>query len=157
MDGNCTDKDSLRGQLSKKLLVKERFLSKITFSKSSNSGSQLDPPQEILKVEQSKFIMVKEPDEPAVHVQYQVYPQRWWILGTVVLLNLANYSHWVAFPSIAKNAAKHYDQPGEKMDLIPTVSYGLGVPCCLLATYVVERFGLRIGLHIGGVLTGIGK
>ena len=48
------------------------------------------------------------------------------ILATVVILNLANYSHWVAFPSIAKNAAKHYDQSGERMDLIPTVSYGLG-------------------------------
>ena len=88
---------------------------------------------------------------------YRVYPQRWWILVTVVLLNLANYSHWVAFPSVAKTAAKHYDQTGETMDLIPTVSYGLGVPCCLLATYIVERWGLRAGLHIGGILTGIGK
>jgi len=98
------------------------------------------------------LIMVEVPNE-----KYKVYPQRWWILATVVLLNLANYSHWVAFPSVAKTAAKHYDQDGEKMDLIPTVSYGLGVPCCLLATYVVERFGLRTGLHIGGLLTGIGK
>ena len=88
---------------------------------------------------------------------YRVYPQRWWILVTVVLLNLANYSHWVSFPSVAKTAAKHYDQTGETMDLIPTVSYGLGVPCCLLATYIVERWGLRAGLHIGGILTGIGK
>jgi len=43
------------------------------------------------------------------------------------------------------------------MDLIPTVSYGLGVPCCLIATYVVENYGLRTGLHIGGSLTGIGQ
>merc|ERR1711971_500877 len=109
---------------------------------------------------QSELTMVKEPDkplgDPTSIVQYRVYPQRWWILTAVVLLNLANYSHWVAFPSVAKTAAKHYDQTGEKMDLIPTVSYGLGVPCCFLATYVVERFGLRIGLHIGGVFTGIG-
>ena len=95
--------------------------------------------------------------DPTSIIQYRVYPQRWWILAAVILLNLANYSHWVAFPSVAKTAAKHYDQTGERMDLIPTVSYGLGVPCCLLATYVVERFGLRIGLHIGGVFTGIGK
>ena len=43
------------------------------------------------------------------------------------------------------------------MDLIPTLSYGLGVPCCLLATYVVERHGLKNGLQIGGFLTGIGN
>ena len=53
--------------------------------------------------------------------------------------------------------AQYYDQPGERMDLIPTVSYGLGVPFCIIATYVVERFGLKVGLHIGGFLTGIGE
>ena len=46
--------------------------------------------------------------DPTSIVQYRVYPQRWWILTAVVLLNLANYSHWVAFPSVAKTAAKHY-------------------------------------------------
>merc|ERR1712241_985890 len=87
-----------------------------------------------------KVQMIKDPDKPApVSTQYRVYPQRWWILSTVVMLNLANYSHWVAFPSVAKTTAKHYDQDGETMDLIPTVSYGLGA-----------------GLHIGGILTGIG-
>ena len=91
------------------------------------------------------------------NVQYKVYPQRWWILSSVVLLNLANYSHWVAFPAVAKTAAKHYDQDGETMDMIPTVSYGLGVPCCLIATYVVEKYGLKVGLNVGGILTGIGK
>ena len=33
---------------------------------------------------------------------------RWWILGTVVLLNLANYAHWIAFPAVAKKVhTKH--------------------------------------------------
>merc|ERR1719219_2070751 len=149
-----SDKDL--GQLSKKLLVKDRLLSKITFTTSSSTLSATEHSAgEILTPKSSELMMnVKEPDK--YNVQYRVYPQRWWVLATVVLLNLANYSHWVAFPSVAKNAAKHYDQSGKKMDLIPTVSYGLGIPCCLLATYVVERFGLRTGLHIGGLLTGIG-
>ena len=56
-----------------------------------------------------------------------------------------------------QTASKYYNQSGDKMDLIPTLSYGLGVPCCLLATYVVERHGLKNGLQIGGFLTGIGK
>ncbi len=92
----------------------------------------------------------------AEDTEYVSYPQRWWLLVTVLLLNLANYSHWVAFPSVTKVAARYYDQPGEAMDLIPTLSYGLGVPCCVLATYVVDRFGLRAGIHVGGGLTGIG-
>ena len=53
--------------------------------------------------------------------------------------------------------AKYYDQPGDSMDLIPTLSYGLGVPCTVMATVIVERRGLRVGLLIGGFLTGVGK
>ena len=38
---------------------------------------------------------------------YRSYPERWWLLLTVVLLNLANYSHWVAFPSVTKESCIH--------------------------------------------------
>jgi hypothetical protein len=151
-------------QLNKKLLVKDKLLAKITFTKADHSlNPEYNSPEDLLrgqvqdKSESELITMIKDPDKMTMNGQYRVYPQRWWLLATVVLLNLANYSHWVAFPSVAKNAAKYYNQTGDRMDLIPTVSYGLGVPCCLLATYVVERFGLRTGLHIGGSLTGIGK
>ena len=54
-------------------------------------------------------------------------------------------------------AAEYYDQTGDAMDWIPTLSYGLGVPCGILATYVVERYGLKHGIQFGGALTGIGE
>ena len=34
---------------------------------------------------------------------------RWWIMGTVILLNLANFAHWIAFPAVAKKAAAYYE------------------------------------------------
>ena len=86
----------------------------------------------------------------------KVYPQRWWLLYTVIFLNIANYAHWVAFPSVAKIAAKYYKQSEERLDYIPTISYAFGVPFCLVSTYIVEEYGLKVGLHIGGYLTGIG-
>jgi hypothetical protein len=33
-------------------------------------------------------------------------------MGTVILLNLANYAHWIAFPAVAKKAAAYYDVTG---------------------------------------------
>ena len=33
-------------------------------------------------------------------------------MGTVILLNLANFAHWIAFPAIAKKAAAYYDVSG---------------------------------------------
>ena len=34
-------------------------------------------------------------------------------MGTVILLNLANFAHWIAFPAIAKKAAAYYDVSGK--------------------------------------------
>ena len=91
-------------------------------------------------------------------------------MGTVILFNLANFAHWIAFPAIAKKAAAYYDVSGwialvktkvkiedvmnvekklisgEELDLIPTVSYAAGVPTCLIATYLIESRGLKTGV-----------
>jgi len=104
------------------------------------------------KKQYAKGITHTESQEP----QYIVYTERWWILGTVVLLNLANYAHWIAFPAVAKKAAAYYDVTGEQLDLIPTISYAAGVPTCLVATYLIESRGLKTGIRIGAYLTGIG-
>lgn len=86
-----------------------------------------------------------------------VYTDRWWMLSTVLLLNFANYSHWVAFASVTKNSAKYYDQTGDRIDLITIVSYALGIPCCILSAYAVETWGLKISLKFGGIMTGLGN
>ena len=90
-------------------------------------------------------------------MDYLQSPRRWWLLVTVVLLNLANYSHWVAFPAVNKVVAGYYNQTDDAMDLIPTLAYGLGFPSCILATYVVDRFGLRASIYVGACGTGLGK
>ena len=35
-------------------------------------------------------------------MEYRVYPERWWLLSAVLLLNISNYAHWVAFPVVVK-------------------------------------------------------
>jgi len=39
-------------------------------------------------------------------------------MGTVILLNLANYAHWIAFPAVAKKAAAYYDVTGVNTEII---------------------------------------
>ena len=36
------------------------------------------------------------------------------------------------------------------------MSYGVGMPFCIIGTYVVSKFGLKLGLYIGGILTFLG-
>ena len=86
-----------------------------------------------------------------------LYPQRWWVLCAVAILQFANYGHWVAFGSVTKSIAKYYDQPGDDIDLIILVSYVVSIPLCLIAAFVVETFGLRFCINLGGALTGLGN
>ena len=46
---------------------------------------------------------------------YKLYSSRWILLISVTLLNLANYSHWVAFASVAKQAAEYYQVSGPEV------------------------------------------
>ena len=55
--------------------------------------------------------------EAKVEMKYQVYSSRWIVLVAVTLLNLANYSHWVAFASVAKQAAEFYQVSGPEVGI----------------------------------------
>jgi hypothetical protein len=41
-------------------------------------------------------------------VIYKSYSQRWWLLASVALLNIANYAHWISFASVNSKAAVFY-------------------------------------------------
>ena len=94
--------------------------------------------------------------ENAPKPTYVLYPERWWILVCVILVYGGNYCHWIAFPTVGKVAAKYYNQTGERIDVIPTFSTGVGIPLALFATYLVDSQGIKIGIHIAAVLTAIG-
>ncbi len=53
---------------------------------------------------------LSEPDS-----RYRLYGSRWLLLVAVTLLNLANYSHWVAFASVAKQGAEYYHVTGPEV------------------------------------------
>ena len=46
---------------------------------------------------------------------FRLYRSRWLLLIAVTLLNLANYSHWVAFASVAKQGAEYYHVTGPEV------------------------------------------
>ena len=33
---------------------------------------------------------------------YNVYPERWWMVISVLILDIANNAHWVAFPAVSQ-------------------------------------------------------
>ena len=43
-------------------------------------------------------------------VTYKMYPQRWWVLLTTVGIQIFNFAHFAAFPSVNKVLSKYYHQ-----------------------------------------------
>ena len=91
------------------------------------------------------------------YVGYKVYPERWWILASIFTLFISAGSHIAAFPSVSYKAAKHYDQSGEMIDLLPTASHGSRTIGLVIAIFVAKKSGLKLFIFIGGSLIFIGK
>ena len=89
-------------------------------------------------------------------VIFKSYPRRWLLLISVLTLNIANYSHWIAFAAVHSKVAEFYQVSNRDVQLILTVSYSLAIPCSFLSTFIIAKFGLRTGLLSGASLTLIG-
>ena len=63
----------------------------------------------------SKSSIISDSVSTASSSSYTLYSSRWILLISVTLLNLANYSHWVAFASVAKQAAEYYHVSGPEV------------------------------------------
>ena len=88
--------------------------------------------------------------------QYRDYPSRWGVLATVFCLNLANNALWISFSSIATTAAEYYGNSVSDVDWLGTIGFIVGIPMCLISTWIVDRFGLRSAIFIGTILTFFG-
>jgi hypothetical protein len=84
---------------------------------------------------------------PRGDASYHTYPQRWLVLLTVTLLTLSNNALWISYAAVAPVAAEYFDKDvNTEIDLLSTVSFYVGIPMCLVATYVVDALGFRLGL-----------
>ena len=42
-------------------------------------------------------------DSTFIHTPiYKVYPERWWVVISVLILDIANNAHWIAFPAVSQ-------------------------------------------------------
>ena len=69
---------------------------------------------------------------------------------------MTNCAHWISYGAVNSKCAVFYQRSTEEITRIITVSYAIGVPFCLVATYVVTKCGLRTVVFTGGLLTFIG-
>lgn len=82
----------------------------------------------------------------------QVYSYRWAVLFVFALLNIVLQVHWVAFAPITKEAAAYFHVEPGSIAFLSMLYLLIYLPVGLPASYIIDTFGLRVGIGAGAVL-----
>lgn len=85
----------------------------------------------------------------------QVYPYRWVVLFVFALISAIIQIQWLTFASVAREAKLFYNVSALQIDFLSLIFMGVFLLVCIPASYIIDTFGIRIGLGIGAILTGI--
>jgi len=85
----------------------------------------------------------------------KVYGYRWVVLAVFMLVNGMIQVHWIHFAPITTEAVKFYQVTPLQIGLFSMSFMIMFLFLCIPASYVIDTYGLRIGVGIGAVLTAI--
>ena len=85
----------------------------------------------------------------------RVYGYRWVLLGAFALLNAVVQANWITFAPITDDAAAYYGVSDLSIGLLSMVFMVVFVVMSLPASYVIDTYGLRVGVGVGAVLTAV--
>lgn len=85
----------------------------------------------------------------------KIYKYRWVVLAVFALLNILIAIQWLTFAPIAREARAVYGVSALKIDLLSMIFMGIYVVICIPASYIIDTHGIKIGIGIGAVLTGV--
>lgn len=84
-----------------------------------------------------------------------VSPYRWVILIATVPVIVATEMMWLTFSPIASIVEAEYGVSNFAVNMLATSYMIMFIVCCIPASYVIDKYGFRVSLIIGGLLTGI--
>ena len=83
------------------------------------------------------------------------YSYRWVVLFVFALISGIIQIQWLTFASVAREARLFYHVSAFQIDFLSLIFMGVFLLICIPASYIIDRFGIQIGLGIGAILTGI--
>jgi MFS family permease len=86
---------------------------------------------------------------------YEVYPYRWVILSLFMLVVAVNQLLWITFAPITSVAAEFYKVSDFLIGLLSMSFMIVYIVVSIPASWVIDTYGIRIGVGIGVALTGI--
>lgn len=87
--------------------------------------------------------------------KYNVSGYRWVVLGVFMFINLTIQMLWISYAPITGLAAEFYGVTDLQIGLLSMVFMIAFIPFSIPASWVIDTFGIRIGVGLGAVLMGI--
>lgn len=85
----------------------------------------------------------------------KVYPYRWVILFVYFLINMFLQVQWITFAPITSEAVSFYNVSALQIDLLSLIFMIVYLFVSFPASYIIDTYGIRIGIGIGAFLMGV--
>jgi MFS family permease len=83
---------------------------------------------------------------------YRVYPYRWAVLVSFMLINLVMQALWIDFSPILRGAASYYGVSELAIGFFAMLFMIVFVPLSIPASWIIDRFGFRKATGLGALL-----
>jgi MFS family permease len=85
----------------------------------------------------------------------KVYSYRWVVLLVYFIINVLMQGQWITFAPITSEAVAFYKVPALQIDLLSLIFMIVYLFVSFPASYIIDTWGIRIGIGIGAVLMGV--
>jgi len=86
---------------------------------------------------------------------FKVYGIRWMMLVVYMLMVAVNQLLWITFAPITGEATKYYGVSDLRIGILSMCFMIVYIIVSIPASWIIDRFGIRIGVGIGAVFTGV--
>jgi len=86
---------------------------------------------------------------------FKVYRIRWVMLSIYMLMVAANQLLWITFAPITGDATKYYSVSDLQIGILSMCFMIVYIAVSIPASWIIDKYGLRIGVGIGAVFTGV--
>ncbi len=90
-----------------------------------------------------------------IQSDFRVYRIRWFMLTIYMLLVAANQLLWITFAPITGDATRYYGVSDLRIGILSMCFMIVYVAVSIPASWIIDRYGLRTGVGIGAVFTGV--
>ncbi|XP_015180288.1 PREDICTED: feline leukemia virus subgroup C receptor-related protein 1 isoform X1 [Polistes dominula] len=110
-------------------------------------------------IEQRRELIPNRRDVQLRHqiIETKIYTRRWLILMIFVIYSASNAMQWIQYSIIANIVERYYKVTSVLVDLTSMIFMIAYIPFIFPASYLLDKFGLRVAVIAGAIGTAIGS